>query len=282
MIFSESDGLNYPNFAASKSDLTTVPTLPAMRSHRAGYDKAVNQPMKAANMETDQPSNEQESPIRPIALGVALLAGFIAAVLRVVPHPPNFSSVGALGIFGGARLRAWHAYVLPLGIMIGSDFCLWVLTGFDAKYSLGHLSRAYVYSAFMIYVLIGRCLCKRNSLRSVVFAALLGGLQFFIVTNFCSWLFQPLEAGYEQLPDVYRYSRDLHGLLTCFALALPFYQGELPFVSHPFMLFTDLRLSLLWTCVGDVVFSTAYFLMYAKLTKSRAATASIASARGIS
>ncbi len=227
-------------------------------------------------METERSSHEEETPMRPVALGVALLAGFLAAVLRVVPHPPNFSGIGALGIFGGARLRSWHAYVLPLGIMIGSDLCLWVLTGFDPMYSLGHLSRVYVYGAFMGYVLIGRWLCTRSSLRDVVLAALLGGLQFFIVTNFCSWLFQPLEMGYDQLPDPYRYSRDLNGLITCFWLALPFYQGELPFVNHPFMLFTDLRLSLFWTCVGDVVFSVAYFWVYAKLT-ARRITASVAS-----
>ena len=246
-----------------------MPTLPGVRSLCAGYDNVVNLPLETLNMETERPSKDEESPMRPVALGVAILAGFVATVLRVVPHPPNFSGVGALGIFGGARLRAWQALALQLGVLIASDFCLWVLTGFDPMYSLGHLSRVYVYGAFMGYVLIGRCLYSRNSLHSVAWAALLGGLQFFIVTNFCSWLFQPLEAGFDQLPDLYRYSRDLNGLVTCFWLALPFYQGELPFVNHPFMLFTDLRLSLLWTCVGDVIFSVAYFWVNAKLTAQR-------------
>ena len=57
---------------------------------------------------------EKESRQHPLALGVAIAAGVIAAILRVVPHPPNFSSVGALGLFGGARLPAWKGYAFPM------------------------------------------------------------------------------------------------------------------------------------------------------------------------
>src|SRR5450631_2841916 len=102
-------------------------------------------------MNTDKPT-EHESPYRPLALGFAIVAGIIATILRIVPHPPNFSGVGGLGIFGGERLRAWQAYLLPLAIMVASDLALWVCTFFDPLYSLGHLSRIYVYGSFMIYV----------------------------------------------------------------------------------------------------------------------------------
>src|SRR4051794_24287786 len=37
---------------------------------------------------------------RPVAIGIAVVGGILAALLRVVPHPPNFSAVGGLGIFG--------------------------------------------------------------------------------------------------------------------------------------------------------------------------------------
>jgi hypothetical protein len=217
-------------------------------------------------MNTDK-TPEQESPPRSLALSVAIVAGIIAMVLRIVPHPPNFSSVGALGLFGGARLRAWQAYALPISIMVLSDLTLWVLTGFDFKYSLGHLSRLFVYASFLIYVFIGRSLRHRTSVASILFAAALGGLQFFILTNFCEWLFQPLQPYYEQIPEAFRYSRDLSGLGTCFAFALPFYQGEVPYVDHPFMLFTDFRLSLVWVCLGDFLFTTAYLLVYGKLAE---------------
>jgi hypothetical protein len=212
-------------------------------------------------MEANQQTHEEESRMQPVALGIALVAGAIAAALRIIPHPPSFSGVGALGIFGGARLRSWQAFLLPIGVMILSDLSLWCLTGFDEKYSLGHPSRAFVYGAFIIYVLIGRWLRKRDSIGSIAVAALVGGLQFFVVTNFCEWLFQPYMPYYDQIPEMFRYSRDLTGLATCFAYALPFY-GETPYLSKPFMLFQDHQLALAWTCVGDFVFSTAYLLAY--------------------
>jgi hypothetical protein len=208
---------------------------------------------------------EGQSPYRPVAFAIAMVAGLLAAMLRVVPHPPNFSSVGALGIFGGARLRTWQAYLLPLGIMLLSDLALWTITGFNDKYSLTHISRVYVYASFMIYVFIGRCISKQNSIMSVALAAVLGGLQFFVVTNFCEWLFQPWQPYYEQLPEAFRYSRDVSGLAQCFLMALPFYQTETPVAAHPFMLFSDLSLGLPWTIIGDVFFSIAFFAIHERL-----------------
>ena len=213
-------------------------------------------------MNTDKPN---ESRYGSLALGVALVAGILATVLRVVPHPTNFSSVGACSLFGGARVRSWHAYLIPLGVMIVSDLLLWVLSGFDFNYSLGHPSRVFVYASFMIYVWIGRSLANTNSIVSIALAATLGGLQFFILTNFCEWLFQPLY--YSLVPEPFRYARDLDGLLTCFAAALPFYQGETAFGEHPFALLTDFKLTIVWTILGDILFTTVYILVHAKLVQ---------------
>ena len=219
-------------------------------------------------MNTDKPSREQESPYRPLALGVAVVAGIIAAILRLVPHPPSFSGIGGLGLFGGARLRAWQAYLLPLAIMMLSDVSLWLITGLDPKYSLGHLSRVYVYASFMIYVAIGRWLSDRTSILSVALAATLGGVQFFVITNFCDWLFQPLQLGYEAIPAPWRYSRDFDGLVTCFAWALGFYRQEAPITPYPLMLVTNFPMSLLvWTVLGDVLFTSLYILVHAKLAQ---------------
>ena len=213
------------------------------------------------NLET--PPSEPATRRKPLALAIVVAAGIVAAVLRVVPHPPNFSGVGALGLYGGGRLRSWQAFLLPLSVMILSDLALWTLTRFDDKYSLGHVSRLYVYASFMIYVLIGRWLCTRHSIGSIVLASTVGAVQFFIVTNFCDWLFQPWQPG---VLDAYRYSRDLNGLMTCFAMALPFYRNDnLPAVDHPFMLFTDFRFTLVWTFLGDLIFTTVYLLADAKL-----------------
>jgi hypothetical protein len=148
-----------------------------------------------------------------------------------------------------------------------SDALLWMRTDFDANYWVGHLSRFYVYASFLFYIPIGRWLQRRNSIGAIALTSAVGALQFFIVTNFCTWLLQPFEPGYDQLEGVYRYSRDLNGLVTCFTLALPFYQSDLPFTPHPFMLFTDFRLSLAWTFLGDFLFGSVYLLACARFAK---------------
>ena len=223
-------------------------------------------------MNADNLSNEQEAPNRPLALSlaVAAVAGLIAVVLRLVPLPTGFSAVGACSLFGGAKVKTWHAYLIPLGVMIVSDLLLWLLSGFDFNYSLGHPSRVFVYGSFMIYVLIGRWLGDKDSIVRVSLAATVGGVQFFVLTNFCEWLFQPLY--YNLIAEPFRYSRDLNGLLACFVAALPFYQGETPFGEHPFAVLTDFRFSIVWTVLGDILFTTGYILVYAKLKQRAAST----------
>ncbi|MSQ94068.1 MAG: hypothetical protein EXR98_05870 [Gemmataceae bacterium] len=219
-------------------------------------------------MNTQKTPADQEPAYRPLALGVAIAAGVLAVLLRIVPHPTNFSSVGACSLFGGARVKAWYAYLLPLGVMVVSDLCLWVLSGFDFNYSLGHPSRVFVYASFMIYVWVGRWLSDKSSIGAVCLAGTLGGLQFFFVTNFCEWLFQPMY--YDLIQDQFRYSRDLGGLATCFGAALPFYQGETAFSAHPFAVLGDFRLTIVWTILGDIVFTTGYLALHAKLLQRAA------------
>src|SRR5688572_25478438 len=98
-----------------------------------------------ATMNAEKQNPDHNTAANRIAWGVARGAGILATILRIVPHPPNFSGVGALGLFGGARLRAWQAYLLPVAIMLLSDACLWLLTGLDPLYSPLHLSRVFVY-----------------------------------------------------------------------------------------------------------------------------------------
>ena len=228
--------------------------------------------------------NDSPSSISRLGLGIALGAGILATILRIVPHPTNFSAVGALSLYGGARVKGWHAYAIPLGVMIFSDMLLWALSGFNFLYSLGHPSRVFVYASFMIYVWIGRSLAEKTTLLRISAASVLGGLQFFVMTNFCEWLFQPLY--YEMILEPFRYSRDLNGLMMCFAAALPFYPGETPFGEHPFALLTDFRLTIVWTILGDIIFATYFILIHDRLaqraTQTQDAPAPATNTQGVS
>ncbi|MCC7248139.1 MAG: hypothetical protein IT473_05905, partial [Lysobacter sp.] len=67
-----------------------------------------------------------------LAPGPLLLVGMIllAALSRLLPHPPNFSPVEAIALFGGAYFahRAW-AVAVPLIAMLVSDIALGLTMG---------------------------------------------------------------------------------------------------------------------------------------------------------
>lgn len=171
---------------------------------------------------------KQSTPVsQPWALGLSIGAGVVRIadnLLRVF----NLSAVGAMGVFGGARLPSWQAFLLPLAIMVGTDVTLWLIHGFHPDYALWHISRPFVYGSFMGYVLLGRCLANTNSPMRIGIATLLGSAQFFLITNFSAWI---------ENPDLY--SRDLGGLVHCYAMGLAFDQGR--------------------TVIGDLLFTGVLF-----------------------
>jgi hypothetical protein len=176
----------------------------------------------------------KRSIMRPAAVALAIAAG----LFRLLPswlRPYNLAPVGAIGIFGGARLRCWQAFVLPLAIMVGSDVVLGALLGPD--YGLFHYSRLFVYSSVLVYVLIGRLLTRTEAPWWIAAASLLGSVQFFVITNFGEWLYNP----------VVNYPKNFAGLVDCYVAALPFF--------HP-------------TVISDLGFTALLFGAHALLSRT--------------
>ena len=84
----------------------------------------------------------QPNELRPLAIGLTV-AGALA---RLAPHPWNFAPVGSISLFGGARLRGWQAFLLPLVLMVITDPLL-------GGYSV---ATPFIYLSFLITVWIGR------------------------------------------------------------------------------------------------------------------------------
>jgi hypothetical protein len=136
-------------------------------------------------------------------LTVLLSAIAAAAALRLVPHPPNFTPIGAMALFGGAYLgRRWLAFVAPLAALLLSDLVL----GFYPE-------MIFVYLSVAIVVLIGHALSKRRTVLGVGAAAIASSVLFFLVTNFGVWLVMDY------------YPKSLPGLGACYVAALPFFQN---------------------------------------------------------
>jgi hypothetical protein len=138
---------------------------------------------------------------------LAALLLFVAALSRVLPHPPNFAPLIAIALFGGATLpRAGWAALATFGALVVSDFALGLFP-YDGM--------LWVYGAMLAILVVGRALRARQSAGSIAIATLGSGLLFFVVTNFGVWLTGHL------------YPRTLAGLAACYTMALPFYGNQI-------------------------------------------------------
>jgi uncharacterized protein DUF6580 len=128
-----------------------------------------------------------------------------ATATRLIPHPPNLTSVTALALFGGAYFsNRTLAFVVPLMALLVSDFIL----GFYQHMEVQYLS-------FVLIVCIGFQLQRRRTTPRIAGAALVSALVFFIVTNFGVWVFDSL------------YPKTLAGLTACYVAAIPFFRNTL-------------------------------------------------------
>lgn len=135
---------------------------------------------------------------------IALLSAIVvAAALRLVPHPPNFSPIDAMALFSGAYLgRRALAFVAPLGALLLSDLVLGFYHG-----------QATVYFSVALIVMIGIAALSRKSALRIAAAALASSVLFFVITNFGMWA----SSGF--------YPRTFNGLETCYVAAIPFFQN---------------------------------------------------------
>lgn len=175
-------------------------------------------------------------------LEISMIIGGI--LLRLVPHLPNFSSIGATALFGGTYLKKRYAFILPLIAMIVSDYLLLYFNPFEAQsinfskiqpiVAIFHSTTIYVWISFMITGLMGLWLRRNNKLSNIILVSLLSSIQFYLITNFGAW------AGG-------MYSRGIDGLLTSYVMGLPFFR---------------------WTIFGDLFYTGVFFGSYALAKKT--------------
>jgi hypothetical protein len=125
-----------------------------------------------------------------------IILGFVlmAVLVRLLPHPPNFTPITALALFGATTFKNKYLGVfLPLIAMVLSDIYL----GF---YGI----TLWVYGSFLLISLLGRY-WKKIKVTNVLISSLI----FFIITNFGVWL-----GGYP---------KTLEGFLLCYTMAIPFF-----------------------------------------------------------
>lgn len=130
---------------------------------------------------------------------------FAGAILRILPHPPNFAPITALALFGGTYLGKKYALLVPLAAMLISDFFL----GF-------HQTMPYVYGSFLVIGLIGLWLRNHKKIGTIFGATIISSILFYLVTNYGVWA----------IPGSI-YPPTLSGLGQSFLMGLPFLRNTI-------------------------------------------------------
>ncbi len=139
-----------------------------------------------------------------------------AAMVRIAPHPWNFSPVEAMALFGGAYFASrWLAVLVPLAGLLVSDLVLSQIHGGTYATYFGSTSFWLVYACIALSCVLGFGLRgKVNGLRVLGFS-IAGSVLFFLVTNFAAWIGSAM------------YPQTAAGLVAAYVAGIPFFQGTL-------------------------------------------------------
>ncbi len=169
--------------------------------------------------------SEKLSPRHIVLAGLLIFATFS----RLIPHPPNFTALGAMALFGGAYLTSRiMAIILPLGALWLSDIVLnnFVYSDYYTGFVLFSPDHVWIYISFIVIAFLSNFLLKNVNAKSVGLSALSASVIFFILSNFGVWM------------QGIMYPISLDGLIACYFAALPFFG---------------------WTLLGNAVYCSILF-----------------------
>ncbi len=165
----------------------------------------------------------------------------VAALSRLLPHPPNVTAVGAVALFGATFFaKRWVSLLMPFLALWISDLALnnilyaqyydgfvWMTPGFE-----------WLYGSFALIVLLGFFMLRGENPLSIWMKKLgFGGIKlpvlltaslsastiFFLISNFGVWMSGTM------------YPKTIAGLGACYTAALPYFfntlVGDLFFVG---------------------------------------------------
>lgn len=142
----------------------------------------------------------------------------ICAFSRIIPHMPNFSPLGAIGLFGAAYFtKKWQAFLIPIAATWFSD--LFINNVIYAKYypqfTWFYEGFYWQYGSYLLITLLGILIFKKINATRVISGALTSTTLFFLISNFGCWIGSTT------------YPQNIIGLMTCYATGIPFLKGTL-------------------------------------------------------
>ena len=150
-------------------------------------------------------------------LRIALAIIALAALSRLLPHPPNCTPIAAIGLFGAAYMqRRWLSFAVPFAALFFSDLLLNNVVYAEFYDGFQWITSFWLYLAFGLVIGVGHLLLRTSvSPARVIASSLLASAVFFGVSNLFTWLGSPM------------YPQTLTGLLSCYVAAIPFFGNTL-------------------------------------------------------
>lgn len=142
----------------------------------------------------------------------------LAALTRLLPHPPNFTAVTAIGLFGGALFtQKLLRYLIPLAAIFVSDIFLnnLVYSSFNDGFTLFNAYALWVYIPIILLSFVAPYLIKKVNVKNVVVASVAGSAIFYLISNFGAFLVDPV------------YVKNGAGLVSAYVAGLPFFMNTL-------------------------------------------------------
>lgn len=159
--------------------------------------------------------------------GIVALFILVAALTRFL-FIPNFSAIGAMGLFGAAYFsKKYWAFIIPFAALWLSDLAINNIVYANPDGSFAFIGYTWVYIAFAITILLGFVILKKVSLPRLIGASLMTSVVFFLVTNFGSFL-----------SPIHPYPANFSGLMAAYTAGIPFFWN---------------------TLLGDLFFSLVFF-----------------------
>ena len=136
---------------------------------------------------------------------IPILLIVLAAITRLIPHPFNFTAVGAMALFSGANFKDKRfAFLLPVIVMFLTD----LIIGF-------HFSMLPVYACFTFTVWVGIRIKKNQNLIAIATGSLISSVVFFLITNLPLWYV-----------DMGLYPVTIQGTIESYRMAIPFFKNQ--------------------------------------------------------
>lgn len=153
-----------------------------------------------------------------LRFGVLCAMIFLAAFSRIIPHMPNFSPFGAIGLFGAAWFaKKWQAFFIPIAATWLSDLFInnVIYAQYYPSFTWFYQGFYWQYGSYLLITLAGIFIFRKINTQRVLAGALASTAIFFLVSNFGVW------AGGTMYP------MNFEGLMTCYAAGIPFLKGTM-------------------------------------------------------